>query len=244
MIRNEFAKLRHLRIAPLVLALALAITGLSVASVLTSPDFADPATRSWDVLLAGLGLAVPTASPLLIAVLASRLVDVEHQSNGWLAAETSGVARGALCRAKAAALTLLVTAATVGSAVLLLLVGMALSVPGAPPIGRGVASVTAGLAVSLVVLALQVIIAARIDNQLIGLGLGVLGAMVAVFATGLPATLARLTPWGHYRFAVAADYQGGALVALAPDLPSIAVLGLLSGAAFWLYTRHLDRQEI
>ena len=63
--------------------------------------------------------------------------------------------------------------------------------------------------------------------MLIGLGIGVLGTIVANFATAIPATLAHLTPWGYYALATAADYEGGVLVVRTPSYPSIAVLGVV-----------------
>ena len=45
---------------------------------------------------------------------------------------------------------------------------------------------------------LHVILAAYVDNQLVNLGVGVLGAFVAVFSLLLPGVVVRFIPWGYY----------------------------------------------
>src|SRR5262245_33559980 len=100
--------MRHLRIGLVASVLAVIVVGLSVVSAAMSPAFADPAGRTWEALLGGMSLAVPLASPLLLAVLASRQVDIEHQGNGWLLSQTSGITPGGLCRIKVLAVGIVV----------------------------------------------------------------------------------------------------------------------------------------
>lgn len=242
-VANEFAKMRHLRIGLVVIVMVVIVLGLSVLSAATSPVFADPAGRSWKALLAGMSLAVPLASPLLLAVLASRQVDIEHQGNGWLLSQTSGLTPGGLCRAKFAAIGSIVAAATILESALMIGAGALLGVTVPVPVGLWLGYTASILVVNLVLLGLHILLSARIDNQLVPLGVGVLGTMVAVFATGLPAWLAHVTPWGYYALVTAADYREGALVALTPSYPSIAALGVAGAVLFLLITGLFDRQE-
>lgn len=242
-VANEFAKMRHLRIGLVVFVMVVIVLGLSVFSAATSPVFADPAGRSWKALLAGMSLAVPLVSPLLLAVLASRQVDIEHQGNGWLLSQTSGLTPGGLCRAKVAAIGSIVAVATILESALVIGAGALLGVPAPVPVGLWLGYTASILVVNLVLLGLHILLSARIDNQLVPLGVGVLGTMVAVFATGLPAGLAHVTPWGYYALVTAADYREGALVALTPSYPSIAALGAAGAVLFLLITGLFDRQE-
>ncbi|MEV5326379.1 ABC transporter permease [Nonomuraea sp. NPDC052634] len=233
-VANEFAKMRHLRMGVVASVMVIIVVGLSVGSAATSPAFAEAAGRSWEALLAGMSLAVPLASPLLLAVMASRQVDIEHQGNGWLLSQTSGLTPGGLCRIKLLAVGIVVAAATVLESVLLLGAGLLLGVPDPVPAGLW-AGYTASVSVAnLVVLALHILLSARIDNQLVGLGIGVLGTIVAVFATALPPAAAHVTPWGYYALAAAAGYEGERLVAMTPAYGSIAALGVVA-AAFFLF---------
>ncbi|MEU6714920.1 ABC transporter permease [Nonomuraea sp. NPDC046802] len=240
---NEFAKMRRLKVGLLAAVMVVGVAGLSVFSSITSPDFADPAKRSWETLLAGLSLAMPLASPLLLAVLASRQVDIEHQGNGWLSSATAGLTPGGLCRVKLAAVGVIVAAGTVLESVLVLGAGLVLGVSKPVPAGLWLGFTLCMAVTNLVLLAFHILFAAKIDNQLVGLGVGVLGTLIAVFATGLPAALAHMTPWGYYALAKAADYQGGHLVMLSPSYPSVAALAVLGAALFLLATGRFDRQE-
>jgi hypothetical protein len=242
-VANEFAKMRHLRMGLVVSVMVIVVVGLSVAGAATSPTFADPAGRSWEALLGGMSLAVPLASPLLLAVLASRQVDIEHQGNGWLLSQTSGVTPGGLCRIKFLAVGIVVAVGTLLESVLLLGAGLLLGVPDPVPAGLWTGYTASILVANLVVLALHILLSARIDNQLVGLGIGVLGTIVAVFATALPTALAHVTPWGYYALVAAAGYQGEQLVALTPAYPSIAALGLVAAVLFMIVTNRFDRRE-
>ncbi|MDN5985779.1 MAG: ABC transporter permease, partial [Propionibacterium sp.] len=241
---NELAKTRRLRTGWVAAAMCLAAAVLALYTIVSSPGLSTQDVGAWNALLAGLSLGIPLVSPLLLAVLASRLVDVEHQGNGWLLQSTAGLTPGMVCRAKLAALGLVVTASTLGTVVLTLLLGRVLVGITAPvPLGRFAGFAGCVLVVNLAVLALHVLLSARVDNQLVSLGVGALGSVVAVFSQGLPAAAAHLTPWGYYALAKAADYQGGTFAASRVSYPSVLALGAVVGVLFTLVTARFDRQE-
>lgn len=241
-IRTEFAKLRRQRIVLLALVLVAGVAGLSVLSALSAGT--DPGSQSaWNALLAGMSLAFPLIAPLMIAVLASRVVDVEHQGQGWLASATAGVTPGALCRSKLVVLGILLGSAVLAASTLVLLSGFLLGYGPGVPLGTWAAFTLSVLVISLVLAALHVLLAARVENQLVGLGIGVLGTLLAVFASGLPSALAHATPWGYFALAQAADYRGGDIVTLPPAPLGITALALAGCAVFLLITSRFDRQE-
>lgn len=243
LLRTELAKMRRLRILPLVALLPLVITGMGLYASVLSPDF-DPATSAaWDALLLGLGSGPSLAAPLLLALLASRLVDVEHQGGGWLLGATSGVSAGRLCRAKLLALGILVAGATVGTSLLFVGIGILAGARTPWPAGRWLTLTLCLLAVNLVLLAVHVILAARIENQLVGIGVGLLGTVIALTASAFPSWVVHLTPWGYYHLSAAAGYVDAELVPVAPSVLSVAALCLVAAAAVTLSTRSLDSQE-
>lgn len=158
-------------------------------TTVSSSEFADPVTRDWRVPLAGLSLAVPLLSPLLVAVLASRMVEIEHRGNGWLLQQTSGISPGVLCRAKlcVGAVTLAAATATTHTAVWLL--GRLLGIGAEPPLGLWVGFAVAGWLINLTILGLQLLLSATIDNQLISLGIGVVGTVIASSLPACPRAL-------------------------------------------------------
>lgn len=241
---NEFAKMRHLGVGLVALVMVLAVLGLSLFTLISSPSLDPDSEEAWNALLAGMSLAIPMVSPLLIAVLASRQTDIEHQGNGWLMQAASGLTPGAVCRAKAVALGVVVTVTTVGVSLLALLVGRLLAGITAPvPLGHWAGFTACMLVVNLVLLAVHILISAKLENQLVALGIGVIGTLIAVFAKGLPEVFAHITPWGYYSFAEAADYAGDEIVALPLSYPSIAALALFGAALFLGITARFDRQE-
>lgn len=243
-IGNEFAKMRHLHTSLIAAAMTAAGLMLALFTVASSPETSVETPAVWDALLAGLSLGIPLVSPLLLAVMASRLVDIEHQGNGWLLQSTAAITPGAVCRAKTAALGLIVTASTIVTGILTVLVGKLLVGITAPiPLGRFTVFIGAMVIVNLALLALHVLISAKVDNQLVALGIGAFGCVAAVFSQGLPAAIAHITPWGYYALAKAADYQADGFVPQAVSVPSIAVLAIIVGAIFTVITHRFDRQE-
>lgn len=243
-VTNEFAKMRHLRVGLVAVLMALAVLGLSLFTVVSSPDFDPDSPGAWNALLAGMSLGIPLICPLLLAVIASRLTEVEHTGNGWLLQATAGPTPGSVCRAKLVALGLVVAATTLGTSLLVLLSGKLLvGMPAPPPLGHWTVFTLCMLAVNLVVLALHLLISAKVENQLAALGIGVLGCILAVFSQGLPTAAAHVTPWGYYALATAADYGDGGYIAVDVRYPSIIALLVIVGIAFALVTDRFDRRE-
>ena len=86
-------------------------------------------------------------------------------------------------------------------------------------------------------------LAARVDNQLVGSGIGLLGGFYAVFSLLMPAWAAYLTPWGYYAAVSPEAMSEDRLVEAGPVL--WLFVPFLAGAAalFWAACRHLDRSE-
>jgi hypothetical protein len=242
-IANEFAKMRHLRVSLLAAALLLALVAVSLYAGVLSLEFVPGEPAAWTSLLYGTANAYPLAAPLLLSVLASRQVDIEHQGGGWMLQATAGVTRGRLCRAKFAALGLVLTVVTAASGLLVVSVGLLAGAPSAVPVGTVTGTLAAVLVVSLSLLALHILLAALVENQLVGVGVGLLGTVVALFGSAVPAWLAHLTPWGYYALMAPAEYAGETLVPVTPAYASAAGLGIVVAAAFLLVTGRFDREE-
>lgn len=246
MIRNEYAKMRHLHIAPLTALFFLTVTAMtlfySVSSGLggtqTSLDYS-----GWKILFAGAGMATSLIAPVLIAVIASRQVDIEHTGNGWLSTATAGISPGALCRAKFFSLAGPVAAATIVSCAAIGLGGVLLGASSPIPISRWFAYTAALGIINLSVLALHIVLSARIENQLVCISIGLCGVFVAVFGEMIPTPIAHLIPWGYYSLTKQADYVGEELTYF--DLPVFSVIALaaVGFAVFVGVTARFDRQE-
>lgn len=236
--------MRRLHVGLLVGVLIGVAALLTLGTGVSSPDFDRGTQDSWTTLLGGIGSSLALAAPLLLAVLASRLVDIEHRGSGWLLSATSAVPPGGLCRAKVLALGLVVATATVAVSLLVLVAGLLLGITAAVPVGRWLGVTVALVVVNLVVLAVQVVVSALVENQLVGIGVGLLGTFLALFGGSVPTWMAHLTPWGYYALSNAADYRDSDLVAITPAYGSIAALAVVATVVFGLGTARLDRQEV
>ncbi len=243
-VANEFAKMRGRGVAVIAASLVLGVLALSLVALLSGADVDPASPQAWHGLLAGMSLGVPLLSPLLLAVLASRQTEIEHEGQGWLLQATSGLTPGAVCRAKLVALGVVVTAATLAASSLVAAVGAALGFTAPLPLAQWAGFTACLVVVNLVVLALHVLLSARVENQLVALGVGALGVVVAVFSQGLPAAAAHVTPWGYYALARAAGYEGEHLRALPIAYPSVAALALVAAGCVAVVTARLDRQEV
>ena len=217
LIINEIAKMKCRHIGLVALILILAVTGMSLMGAASSR--ADILT--WPALLAGTSLAFPMTCPLLIAVIASRIVDMEHEGNGWLASQSGGIGTGQVCRAKMVAAGLVVTLTTMAASALLVTLGTLL--------GAGSLPVELWLGHTCAILSIN---------------LGVVGTIIAAVSSGLPNWLAALTPWGYYSLAAAADYRDTGLVTLTPAYGPIAALTIIAAIAFITLTHRLNSQEV
>jgi len=105
---------------------------------------------------------------------------------------------------------------------------------------------TAGLiAVDLALCAFRVWLAAVKENQLIGVGVGLLGSFVAVYMLLAPAWVARLAPWGYYAVISCARVDTNTQYAqyTMPPLGWVVAFLILAAVLFIAATRRLDRIE-
>lgn len=242
----EVHKTRGLRVWVLCLVMVVAVvalSGMNLFSESAREGFADPAAQPWESLLLNQVMISAMTSPVLVAVLAGRQVDIEHQGQGWFLARVSGLGPGLLCRAKAVVLGLALTLTVVAQCVLLFLAGLVVGIEVAPPIAVWARYGLFLLLVNLALLGLHLWLAARVDNQLVGLGVGLLGAFYAVYALLMPTWVAYVLPWGYYAAISPVAMADDRLVESAPIPWAFALFLCVAAALFLTACRRLDRTE-
>lgn len=241
---NEFTKMRGLRLWPLLVAMVLVVFGGTALGLVSDPEFDPGAPGAWNHPLMGAAMALTMFSPLFVAVLASRLVDAEHLANGWLFSATTELPAGRLCRAKVMALGILVVTTTSTGYLAVPALGNLAGIEGPFPLGRWLGYGCCAMVIAVALLALHVLIAARFEDQLVGLGIGVLGLLIAAASQFFPTWAAHLLPWSYYALIIPAGYTAGTLAELPLSYPSIAALGCVVTALFLAATGRLDRKEL
>lgn len=242
----EFRKMRRLRTLPLLLGLIIAVAALSSASLFsgsTRNTFNDPAAQPWAGLLLSYTMMAAMTSPILTAVLASRQTDIEHSGSGWTLAATAGRTPGTLCRAKLAALAILLLPAILLQSLLVLGTGLMAGIQVPLDIAPWVGYTVSLYLVDVAFCALHIWLAASVENQLVSVGVGMLGAFVAVFSLLIPASITKVIPWGYYAVISHAGQQSGNIKYITIPYGWVAGFLVLVAVVFSLVTRHLDRVE-
>ena len=247
LVRNEYAKMRHLRIELITALLLLGVCALTVLSALSSGlvnHRFDADGDGWRLLMVSLHGAVGLTSPLLLAVMASRQVEVEHSGQGWMSSATAGTTPGRLCRVKLLALGLLIFPIPAAWGALVVIVGRAVGLTAPVPVPRLLALVASLAVINLAVLGAQLLASARVENQLGPLALGLIGILLSVFAPTMPMWARYLSPWTAYGLIVPADFAGTDLVDVDMRLVNLAVLAGAGALLFVVATVRLDRREV
>lgn len=242
----EFRKMRRLHTGSIVIILVVAVAALSSASlfsVSSRETFDDPMAAPWAALLLTYTMMAAMTSPLLTAVLASRQTDIEHTGRGWTLAATAGFTPGTLCRTKLAALSIILVPAVIAQSLLVVGAGMlaGIRVPLSP--GPWIGYTAMLLLLDVAFCAVHIWLAAVVDNQLVSVGVGTLGAFLAVFTLLTSGIASRLVPWGYYAVISHAAQTDGTVSYVTP--PHVWVAGFLVfvGIVFAVATHRLDRLE-
>lgn len=238
--------MRRLRTGPIVTILVLAVAALSSISLFsggTRRTFDDPEAMPWVALMMSYTFMAAMTSPILTAVLASRQTDIEHSGAGWTLASTAGYSPGALCRAKLAALSLVLVPAIIGQTLLVLAIGAVAGIRVPLDAGPWIGYTLLLFLVDVAFLALHIWLASVVENQLISVGIGMLGAFLAVFMLLMPGAVARVIPWGYYAMISFAGQQDDTISYITPAFAWIGGFLVLVGVVFVLATRRLDRIE-
>lgn len=238
--------MRRLRTGLILAILIVAVAALSSASLFagsTRESFEDPAAAPWAALLLTYTMMAAMTSPILTAVLASRQTDIEHSGVGWTLASTAGYAPGTLCRAKLAALSLILLPALAAQSLLVIGIGMFAGIEVPLDIGPWAGYTALLFVMDVAFLALHVWLASVVENQLISVGVGMLGAFMAVFSLLIPGVVSRFIPWGYFAVISHAGQRGDDVVYLTPPYVWIVGFVLLVAVVFTSATRRLDRIE-
>ncbi|MFC4334631.1 ABC transporter permease [Salininema proteolyticum] len=242
----EFRKMRRLRTLPLLIGVVVAVAALSSASLFSGSareTFDDPSAEPWAALLLTYTMMAAMTSPILTAVLSSRQTDIEHSGVGWTLASTAGRTPGELCRAKLAALAILLAPAVLAQSLLVIGIGTFAGIQVPLDLAPwGLYTVLLYL-VDVAFCGLYIWLAARVENQLVSVGVGVLGAFLAVFSLLIPPGLSYVIPWGYYAVISHAGQSGGEVTYVNAPYGLVAGFLILVAVLIAWYTRRFDRIE-
>ena len=247
----EILKMRRLRtplITALIVGTSVALCSMSLFSASFTELSHDPHAMPWARLLLMTCFYNAMIGPILVSVLASRQTDIEHTGSGWNMAATSGLTPGTLCRAKLAALSLLIVPAVTVQSLGIIMLARFRGLSVALDVGPWATYTTLLICVDLATCAYFLWLAAVVENQLIVMSTGLLSGFIGIFTLLVPPEIVRWTPWGYYALITPAATRaaaGSQTVVTYIDVPAGWIAGflVLTALIFTVVTHRLNRIE-
>ena len=247
----EILKMRRLRtplITALIVGTSVALCSMSLFSASFTELSHDPHAMPWARLLLMTCFYNAMIGPILVSVLASRQTDIEHTGSGWNLAATSGLTPGTLCRAKLAALSLLIVPAVTVQSLGIIMLARFRGLSVALDVGPWATYTTLLICVDLATCAYFLWLAAVVENQLIVMSTGLLSGFIGIFTLLVPPEIVRWTPWGYYALitpAARSASTGSQTAVTYIDVPAGWIAGflILTALIFTVVTHRLNRIE-
>lgn len=243
----EFQKIRRRR----VWAIVAAMIGVQVLWSLWGVQRmdAEDLQQGWLFLLYQFPLLNSIMMPVIAAVVASRLCDIEHKGETLKLLHTVMPA-GRLFTAKFLCGSVYMLAAVLFQLTVMVGVGLGVGFAGDPPFTKLSDYFLFTLTVTLTILLLQQVLSLLIRNQMVPLTVGIMGSFAGLFLLYLPPGLARFLLWGYYGVLmfVGLDWDGEARLAsyyyTPPDWAGFAVLVIIFGLIYLTGLTLFRRKEM
>ncbi|WMJ89791.1 ABC transporter permease [Anaerocolumna sp. MB42-C2] len=191
----EFQKIRHKRVWVIVAALIFVQMLWSLWWIRRIDEHG--LSQGWMHFLYQLPLLNSIMMPVIAAVVASRLCDMEHKGQTFKLLSTVMPTRR-LFTAKFLCGALYMLAVVLLQLIVILAVGRFAGFKGNPPTDKLFYYLLFTTAVNLTLLLLQQVLSLLFRNQMISLTVGIIGSFAGLFIMFFPQNLERLMLWGYY----------------------------------------------
>ncbi|RRD96179.1 hypothetical protein EII17_01370 [Clostridiales bacterium COT073_COT-073] len=199
-LRVEFAKMKRKRIGMIgffLLGLELAWSTLPVRNLLAEVvDNAD--YPAWESVVMFILTLKALIFPILIAVIVSRLNDMEHKGNTWKLLQSMGQGKERIWHAKFMAAFLLISIFQVLEAIYVLGFGNYLGIRTEVPVAMFFKYFVGATVINMALILVQQWLSMRFENQVIAMSVGMLGGFSGIISAFLPAFVRNLLIWGYY----------------------------------------------
>jgi len=135
--------------------------------------------------------------PVIAAVVASRICDIEHKGQTIKLLNTL-MPPQRLFAAKFLCGATYMLAASILQLVVIIAVGYIIGFKGNPPLDKLLYYLLFTTAVNLTVLLLQQVLSLQFKNQMVPLSVGIIGSFAGLFILYFPPSFARFILWGYY----------------------------------------------
>lgn len=210
----------------------------------------DPNAPAWEDLIVGPATMNGLFLPILAAVIASRICDMEHRGNTWKLLECNNENRKAIWFCKFTVVTVLMLAAILIQALVIVAYGNAVGIVEPLPVKTLWEFVLGTAMVTFVVVTIQVFFSLVFANQLVPMSIGMIGALIGFISTLLPSGIRNILIWGNYAEMMvlgqdtsSGNLQSSELVVRNIDFLPLTILFIAGLIAFVLFEKKFQKYE-
>ncbi|GGG88512.1 ABC transporter permease [Paenibacillus radicis (ex Gao et al. 2016)] len=247
MIGLEFFKLRRKRLF-LMISLFLCVE-LAWAFMASSMSMSrNPDNAGWEVLIMLLASMNGLFLPIISAVVASRICDMEYKGSTWKLLMAASVKRSHIYAAKYSCACILMLFAILLQFLAMLGFGVMHGFEPSIPFVLLIRFWGGTMITTMVIIALQQWISLAVKNQAFGLCLGMIGGFIGITVDFFPAVVRRLFIWSYYTglSPVASHYADNTMELVVRDIGASLPLTLviMGAVVYFAGSIHVSRQDV
>ena len=210
----------------------------------------DPAAPAWEDLIIGPAAINGLFFPILAAVIASRICDMEHKGNTWKLLECNNQNRRSIWFCKYTIVSTLMMLAIFIQAFIIIAYGNSMGIVQPLPVRTLLGFVLGTAMITFVVVTIQVFFSLVCTNQLIPMSIGMIGALIGFISTLLPPGIRNILIWGNYAELMelgqdtsSGNLQSSGLVVRNINFVPLAILFVVGLVAYVVFRKRFEKYE-
>lgn len=210
----------------------------------------DPAAPAWEDLIIGPAAINGLFFPILAAVIASRICDMEHKGNTWKLLECNNQNRKSIWFCKFTIVSTLMMLAIFIQAFIIIAYGNSMGIVQPLPVRTLLGFVLGTAMITFVVVTIQVFFSLVCTNQLIPMSIGMIGALIGFISTLLPPGIRNILIWGNYAELMvlgqdtsSGNLQSSGLVVRNINFVPLAILFVVGLVAYVAFRKRFEKYE-
>ncbi|KXY07223.1 ABC transporter permease [Bacillus sp. FSL K6-0067] len=193
----EYFKIRRKKIWTMII-LFLIVEMLWAFMSISRSIASNPDNRVWESIFFSISSMNGLFMPIISAVVASRICDMEHKGSTWKMLVATNVEHRQLYAAKYICINSLMLNAIFAQILFIIVFGLIKNFPGTVPIELLTRFIFGNLLTTLAITAIQQWVSFSIKNQSFALCLGMLGGFIGMTAGLFPAAIRHIFIWSYY----------------------------------------------
>ncbi|NBH82502.1 ABC transporter permease [bacterium C-53] len=210
----------------------------------------DPAAPAWEDLIIGPAAINGLFFPILAAVIASRICDMEHKGNTWKLLECNNQNRKTIWFCKFTIVSTLMMLAIFIQAFTIIAYGNSVGIVQTLPVRTLLGFVLGTAMITFVVVTIQVFFSLVCTNQLVPMSIGMVGALIGFISTLLPPGIRNILIWGNYAELMvlgqdtsSGNLQSSGLVVRNINFIPLVILFVVGLVAYVVFRKRFEKYE-